>query len=700
MELAGMLTSLMMNFVTCALLVLIYSVLRKQPSNKGVYFARMLKRMQSEPQDDPHWYHRFTPSPSWILEAWSLTEEDILEIGGVDAVVFVKILVLGLRIFSIASILCLSLLLPLDYCGKAMVDVNSNGLSLEEFTIQNIPNQSSWYFKGLKSSCRFLFILSNIVFFPHPNCFTRMWEYKDVAKMRLAHLRQSYRNPSQFTVLVRGIPLYQEETYSDSLRKFFMKYYPSSYMSHQMVYRCGKIVKLMKEAEKMYDIFSIQKNPELCSPCKFCEARGGSFMLNNGPEELEQENPSFECEVRNQTGKESGAAFVFFKNRFVAASVAQARQSTNPMLWVTSLAPEPTDVYWSNLCVPYRQFWMRKGASVVATTAFLLFFLAPVALVQSLANLNHFQKIFPFLKGLLKQPAVYELVTGYLPSFILLLFLYTVPPIMILLSTLEGSISRSGRKRAACVKVLHFSIWNVFFVNMASGTAVDSALSERVKFFTNYVLTSGWTSLAIELAQAFPIIINFLYKFILRRNCGPYDAGWTFPYHTEIPRVLLFVLLGYAFAVLAPLILPLLVVYFFLAIIVYQNQILNVYLFEYDTGGNYWPVVHNSIIFSMILAQILASGVFSVQGSACSLFSIALVVFTLVFNQFCRNRFLPIFKGIAAQELLEMDTEDEKTGREEIYKNLETAYSQRNWVSFASKTSKSSSHRTASSVLT
>lgn len=68
---------------------------------------------------------------------------------------------------------------------------------------------------------------------------------------------------------------------------------------------------------------------------------------------------------------------------------------------------------------------------------------------------------------------VSQLVTGYLPSVILVLFFYTVPPLMILFSTIEGSISRSGRKRGACCKVLFFTIWNVFFVNIASGTVLN-----------------------------------------------------------------------------------------------------------------------------------------------------------------------------------------------------------------------------------
>lgn len=66
-----------------------------------------------------------------------------------------------------------------------------------------------------------------------------------------------------------------------------------------------------------------------------------------------------------------------------------------------------------------------------------------------------------------------QLVTGYLPSVILQLFFYMVPPTMMLFSAMEGWISRSGRKKSACFKVISFTIWNIFFVNVLSGSVIS-----------------------------------------------------------------------------------------------------------------------------------------------------------------------------------------------------------------------------------
>ena len=90
-------------------------------------------------------------------------------------------------------------------------------------------------------------------------------------------------------------------------------------------------------------------------------------------------------------------------------------------------------------------------------------------------------------------------MTGYLPSVILVLFLCAVPPMMMLFSTVEGFISRSGRKKSACCKVLFFTIWNVFFVNVFTGSVI-SQLS----------VFSSVTDLPAQLAKAVPAQVIYL----------------------------------------------------------------------------------------------------------------------------------------------------------------------------------------------
>ncbi|PON65578.1 hypothetical protein PanWU01x14_115900 [Parasponia andersonii] len=265
---------------------------------------------------------------------------------------------------------------------------------------------------------------------------------------------------------------------------------------------------------------------------------------------------------------------------------------------------------------------------------------------------------------------------------------------MMLFSAVEGSISRSGRKKSACCKILYFTIWNVFFVNVFTGSVIRqlrvfssvkdipaqlaNAVPAQASFFLTYVLSSGWASLACEVMQLYPLLCNLIKRFVLRMKSDAPDDALSFPYHTEIPRLLLFGFLGFTCSILVPLILPFLLVYFILAYFVYRNQILNVYVSKYESGGRFWPIVHNTTIFSLVLMQIIALGVFGLRKSpVASGFTIPLVICTLLFNEYCRQRFHPIFKNIAAEVLIDMDRQDEQSGTmEETYQQLHSAYCQ------------------------
>ncbi|KAF8024681.1 hypothetical protein BT93_F1761 [Corymbia citriodora subsp. variegata] len=689
MNISALLTSAGINIGLCVVLFMLYSLLRKQPSNFSVYFGRRFAH--ACPKRDSLWFERFVPSPSWIVKAWETSEEEILSFGGLDAVVFIRILVFSLRVFSIAAFVCMFLVLPANYHGKEMHHKQFPYESLEVFTIANVQQGSKW----LGAHCLALYIISCSAWL------LLYFEYRSIATMRLAHIKTSASamNPSHFTVLVRSIPWSAEESYSHSVEKFFSNYHLLTYLGHQMVYRSGTVQKLMGDAEMMC---RMMRSENLAINCKqnlfnrgLCGGSSKAFRMlsiSKGPESVK--GKSIYGDLDTSTREEVAAAFVFFKTRYAAVIASQVLQSSNPMLWVTDLAPEPRDVYWSNLCIPFKQLWIRKIATILAAIVFMFLFIIPVTFVQGLTQLDQLHHTFPFLRGLLKKKFMSQLVTGYLPSVVLMLFLYAVPPTMMLFSAVEGSISRSERKKSASRKVLFFMIWNVFFVNVLSGSVISQlnvisspkdipaqlarAVPTQASFFMTYIFTSGWASLSSEVMQPFALLWNLIRRFILRKKGDLYDEPLSFPYHIEVPRVLLFGLLGFTFSILAPLMLPFLLAYFLIAFLVYRNQIINVYSANYETGGRLWPTVHNTTIFSLVLMQIIALGVFGLKRSpVASGFTIPLIICSLLFNEYCRKRFYPIFKTSAAQMLIDLDRQDEQSGKmEEIHKKLRSAYCQ------------------------
>lgn len=79
-------------------------------------------------------------------------------------------------------------------------------------------------------------------------------------------------------------------------------------------------------------------------------------------------------------------------------------------------------------------------------------------------------------------------------------------------------------------------------------------------------------------------------------------------------------------------------------------QIINVYVTKYDGGGQLWPIAHNTTVFSLLVAQVIALGVFGLKRSTVATgFTILLLIGTIIFDQYCRQRFLPLFKNHAVQ---------------------------------------------------
>ncbi|GMI67423.1 hypothetical protein 1, ARABIDOPSIS THALIANA HYPOTHETICAL PROTEIN 1 [Hibiscus trionum] len=688
MILSALLTSVGINLGLCFLFFALYSILRNQPGNIPVYSPRLFGERKTE-QEDEFNLERLLPSPGWLKRAWQPSEDELLSITGLDAVVFMRIFTFCVKVFIIACVIGVFILLPVNFGGNQLSYDFSNlpNKTLESFSISNVNDGSNRLWVHFCAAYVFTVVV----------CCLLYYEYKYISLKRIAYFYSSKPQSHQFTILVRGIPAPSSSSFSEVVDKFFTEYHPSTYLSHTMVRRTNKIQSLMNDAEKLYRTLGRLKSKNTRQRHKR-EGFLGLFgrkvdVVDHYEKKLEDIEDNVRLEQSSLAGEEVPAAFVSFKSRFGAAIALHIQQGINPTEWVTEQAPEPKDVYWPFFSASFMKRWIFKIVVVVAYIAVTILFLIPVVVVQGLTHLDQLETWLPFLKGVLSLSFVSNLITGYLPSLILQLFLSIVPPVMILFSSMQGYISNSQIEKSACIKLLWFTVWNIFFANVLSGSAlsivniflepkkIPSLLGEVVpaqaSFFIAYVVTSGWTSVSSELLRLFPL----LYSFVQRPFAGKDEDDDDFevpsiPYHSEIPRVLFFQLLGVTYFFLAPLILPFLFVYYCLGYIIYRNQFLNVYAPKFESGGKFWPIVHDSTIFSLVLMHVIAIGIFGLKKlPLASSLIIPLPVLTLIFNAYCRKRFLPTFKSYPTECLIKKDRKDqEDPTMTEFLENLATAY--------------------------
>ncbi|XP_068335102.1 CSC1-like protein HYP1 isoform X2 [Pyrus communis] len=621
MIVSALLTSVGINLALCLLFFTLYSILRKQPSYLNVYSPRSVAAKEELEESNKFNFERLLPTAGWVRRAWQPSEDELLSVTSLDAVVFMRIFIFSLRVFGFAGIVGILVLLPINYLGNQLNrDFDISDLpskSLDSFSISNVNVGSKWLWVHFCAA----YIFTGVV------CYLLYYEYSFISSKRIAHFYSSKPQPHQFTVLVRAVPVSSGSSCSETVENFFTEYYPSTYLSHSMVRRTNKLQRLTSEAGKLYRKLVRLRSETNTQQRLRCDGCWGLFgrkvdVLDHYGKKLDDLEDNVRMEQSSVAGKEVGAAFVSFKSRLGAAVALHIQQGANPTEWVTERAPEPQDVHWPFFSASFIKRWISKLVVVVAYTALTILFLIPVVIVQGLTHLEQLETWFPFLKSVLDLTVVSEVITGYLPSLILQLFLSFVPPIMIMLSSMEGYISFSQIQKSACGKMLWFTIWNIFLANTLSGTVLyrfniflepkkipgilADAVPAQASFFIAYVVTSGWTSL----------LASELFRF------------------------------------------------------------LNVYAPKYETDGKFWPTVHNSTIFALVLMHIIAIGMFGLKKvPLASSLTIPLPILTLLFNEYCRKRFLPIFKAYPAECLIKKDREDVNDPRiSAFYEKLSTAY--------------------------
>ncbi|XP_052116679.1 CSC1-like protein HYP1 [Arachis duranensis] len=690
MILSALLTSVGINFSLCFIFFTLYSILREQPGNIPVYASRLVSE-DKLPEAQFNLGRR--PTAGWMRRAWEPSEDELISNAGLDAFVFMRIFVFSVKVFTFGGIVGILILLPINFMGTQIRDDSDfPNKSLDSFSISNVNNGS----KRLWIHFCAAYVFTAVV------CILLYHEYAYISSKRIACFFSAKPEPHQFTILVRGIPVPPESNCQETVERFFMEYHPSTYLTNSVVRRSSKlqvlifIISMKTDAERLYKRLTQLKHKDN-SPNRY--RRDGCFgifgqkvdMVDQYEKTLGDIEDNVRIEQSSIEGKEVPAAFVSFKSRFGAATALKIQGGINPTNWITEKAPEPHDVYWPFFSVTFIRRWISKLVAFIAFIVLTILFLIPVALVQGLTHLDQLETMFPALKDILRTALVTQVITGYLPIQILHLFLSLVPQIMIILSSLQGHISWSQIQKSACTKVLWFTIWNLFFANVLSGSALyrlniflepkefprvlAEAVPTQASFFIAYVVTSGWTNIALELFQSDRLFYNYIDRIFGGESDEDFEAP-SIPYHREVPRILFFGLLGVTYFILAPLILPFLVVYFCVGYIIYRNQLLNVYIPKYQTGGEFWPTVHNYTIFSLLLMHIIVIGIFGLKKlPLASGLTLPLPILTFLFNEYCRKRFLPIFEAYPAECLIKKDRQDqEDQNMSEFYEKLANAY--------------------------
>ncbi|XP_022947150.1 calcium permeable stress-gated cation channel 1-like isoform X2 [Cucurbita moschata] len=616
---------------------------------------------------------------NWMVAALRMPEPELIDHAGLDSAVYLRIYLLGLKIFVPIACLAFTILVPVNWTNGTLEHSSLNYSDIDKLSISNIPVGSRRFWTHLVMAYVFTFW----------TCYVLRKEYENVALMRLHFLASENRRPDQFTVIVRNVPPDPDESVSELVEHFFLVNHPEHYLNHQIVYDANKLSKLVEEKKKMQNWLDFYQLKRSRNQSKRVTVKTGFLGLWGGKvdaidyysskiESLSKEISLEMDKTMNDPKSIMPAAFVSFKSRWGAAVCAQTEQSRNPTIWLTEWAPEPRDVYWDNLAIPFVSLAIRRLIAGVAFFFLTFFFMIPIALVQSLANMESIEKTAPFLKPIIELKFVKSVIQGFLPGIALKIFLIVLPSILMLMSKFEGFISRSSLERRSATKYYIFLFVNVFLGSIITGTAfqqlnnflhqsandipktIGVSIPMKATFFITFIMVDGWAGIAAEILRLRPLIMYHLKNFFLvkteKDREEAMDPG-NLEFNTGEPRIQLYFLLGLVYAVVTPLLLPFIVIFFGLAYVVYRHQIINVYNQEYESAAAFWPDVHRRVIVALVVSQLLLMGLLSTKEAAQSTpLLIALPILTVWFHTFCKGRYEPAFVRYPLQEAMMKDT--------------------------------------------
>ncbi|VFQ70879.1 unnamed protein product [Cuscuta campestris] len=612
--------SALINIVGAFVFLLAFALLRIQPINDRVYFPKwyILKKRSGEPSQVPNLVGRFINLNlktyltflNWMPQALSMSEPEIIAHAGLDSAVFLRIYTLGLKIFGPTAIVALLVLIPVNASGGSLFFLRKDLVvsEIDNLSISNISPKSLKFFVHLAMEYLFSFW----------TCYMLYKEYGRVASMRFKFLASRGRRVEQFT------PRQSGHSISDSVEMYFKKTNPDHYLCHQVVYDADNFAKLVRRRNRLrnrldYYLIKFERNPKSRPTMKI----GFLGLFGQKVDSINYYSQKIGELDKRLTMKRDKMA-----QQLLYHSIQHGQQLT-----AGHILEEPFGL----------------------------------------------EKVAPFLRPLIEWKVIKSFLQGFLPGLALKVFLAVLPTLLMIMSKIEGHVALSLLERRTAAKYYYFMLVNVFLGSIVAGTAfqqlhaflhqsatqiprnIGVSIPMKATFFITYIMVDGWAGIASEILRLKPLVIFHLKNMFLvktERDREKAMSPGSVSFHETLPTLQLYFLLGIVYAVITPILLPFILVFFALAHLVYRHQVINVYDQQYESAAAFWPHVHGRIIASLVISQLLLMGLLSTKKAAKSTpLLILLPILTLAFHKYCKNRFEPAFRQYPLEEAIEKDME-------------------------------------------
>jgi hypothetical protein len=328
-----------------------------------------------------------------------------------------------------------------------------------------------------------------------------------------------------------------------------------------------------------------------------------------------------------------------------AHAVAYASRKKGPNGCDVYLAPKPHDLLWQNLPMSRRTRRARMFWDGLWMILFTLAYVAPnIATSVFLSDFSHLGLVWPsFQTNLAAHPTGWGIAQGILAPSVQTLIYMGIPVLFRRLYTHSGDVSKTSRERHVTARLYIFFVFNNLIVFSVFGSAwrfvatviaaKDQGVWEAIRsahIFSKVMtglcnMSTFWLtwqmqknlSAATDLAQAWPLIWSYIQRKLFTptpRQLIELSAPQPFMYAEYYNSYLQVAVVGLTFGTLQPIILPVTAFYLGIECWFKKYMVQYVLITKTESGGRFWRLLVNRMLFSVALGNAVMALVVGAQG--------------------------------------------------------------------------------------
>ncbi|KAL5001134.1 hypothetical protein BDV10DRAFT_19857 [Aspergillus recurvatus] len=660
--------SLATSAAVAILLALLFSLFR--PRHTLVYAPKV-----------KHADRKHSPPPvgkglfAWIKPVIRTKEAELVDCVGLDATIFIRFTKMCRNIFILLSIIGCGVMIPVNLTQSR----NTDGATTFTVMTPLYVNMNAIWSQVV---CAWAFNII-IAFF--------LWRnYKAVLALRRRYFESSdyQRSLHARTLMITDIP--PDLRTDEGFLRLTDELNPTAAIPRSSVGRNVKgLPKLIREHEELVRklesvLAKYLKNPDRLPPCRptMRPPRGDRDEHGSGKvdaidyltdriQRLEEEIRHVRASIDKRNAMPYG--FVSWDKIEHAHAVAYVARNKHPRGTTIRLATRPHDLIWENLSLSKSARKWKAFVMFLWVTALTIVWIAPNALIAVfLSNLSNLGSVWPaFQTELDRNRRVWAAVQGILSPAVTSLFYLLLPIIFRRLSARTGDATKTLREQHVLRHLYSFFVFNnliVFSLFSAVWTFIAAVIDLKNKnedpwqavqdgqfytkavsamcnvspFWVTYLLQRNMGA-AIDLVQFVHLVWVWFAKTFLAptpRQTIEWTAPPAFDYASYYTYFLYYSTIAICFATLQPIVLPVTALYFGLDAMMKKYMLMYIFVTKNESGGQFWRVLFNRLVFAAILSNIIIGLVTKARGTWNMVYCVVPLPFLmLLFKWYCMRTF-------------------------------------------------------------